>query len=307
MIPRWFAHQSVGPLGRARLLVALAVACWAAPAWGQESGDDSDRQVRFVERTSQATELYNDGHYDAALAVFSELAREGSELDVDGYAVMGMADCLFALGRWEEARAVYAQITSAYPEQADTARERVFEIAVRGQPDDTLLEELRRAVADAAADDAVYRSKLARALQKRAAALLQEAAQVFQAASKLPDAAGCLKLEIAERQAGFLAELCEDLTSLVERTEEVWRRMDSLRELKTRDDDGSSTLLDYRAEWGVCGGGRIAIEAGQQGDWTVTLNGRPVTLNPTQARILRRHQERISQLIQAAASQPAAH
>jgi Flp pilus assembly protein TadD len=77
-------------------------------AAGSTGADASpDRAMDFVERSVEATALYNQRKLPEALASFQLLLQEYGDLDEDGYVAMSLADCLHMLGRHDEARTAY--------------------------------------------------------------------------------------------------------------------------------------------------------------------------------------------------------
>lgn len=306
-----------GPLGRVPGLVLqlLAAAAFAGglPDASASEPDSPDRAMAFVEKSVEATELFNQRKFAEALVRFEELIRDYGDLDEDGYIAMSLADCLVGLDRLDEARAMYESVAAGHASLAQAVQQKLRELALNATPDDALLDELRAAVA---ADlDRAYAAnvQLGRALQRRAASLLAEAATVFRAAAEAEPNLTQPSRRLVSSQAEMLAEIQEDLTALISRMERAWGALQSLKEMSDQSDAATAAGVTYRAEWTspVNAGQPLKFETtwAECGDLQVTVNGKPVVLDRTQSLIIRRHQERINALlndaIKASPAEPA--
>src|SRR5262245_34733006 len=81
------------------ILLATAIARAQTP-----STDPIERSIALVDQSTEAVDLYNQGKYADALAMFKALIQTYPEQDTDGLAVLGMGDSLAALGKIEEAK-----------------------------------------------------------------------------------------------------------------------------------------------------------------------------------------------------------
>jgi len=282
---------------------ALLPGAWWPAALAQEADlvQDNDRAMRFVERSVEATELFNQGRHAESLAVFDELLRYYSDLDEDGYVAMSYADCLSAMGRYEEARVMYESIPPSHPALAETVRGRLREMALAGDPDQMLIQELREAVRLAGQEGYSVKVQLGRALQKRAALLLDEASTAFRAAAETTPTLAQPTRRIVAGQAEMLAEIREDLSSLIDRVEKAWAAVKRLTETGNCGGESSDAeVRQYRAEW-VTSSSPQQVKLETTGDdGTVIqaiINGKSVPLSRTQSLIIRRPQERINAIL----------
>jgi tetratricopeptide (TPR) repeat protein len=287
------------------LIGGLYPAAWV---WGQDAGaQDVERSFYFVERLSDATDLYNSGKPAEAMAIFQELVTNYPALDEDGYAALGIGDCLVQLNRNDQARAAYAAALAAHPALNSRVADRLAELDV-AEVNDESLDRLRAAAASGRAADLC---RLGRGLQKRARDLLSEAVKTFRAAAEsdsrelLP---GVMRLT---GQAAALDELTQDLSSLVDRAEWSWAAV--LRGAQgqnpaARDAGGNADLIKERgrAEYllRTQDGGRVEIQmnsaSGIEGE-QITVNGRPIELTEAEKRLIQHHQDRINAVLMGAA------
>jgi tetratricopeptide (TPR) repeat protein len=285
-------------LGAGFMAVVGAKAVFAA--------DATDRSMAFVEKSVEATNLYNQRKLPEALAMFQELTQKYPDLDEDGYVMMGLADCLHALGRNDEARAAYQSVAARHVDQKETALSRIRELEVAGvQITDALIKELQQAAAAAGDNQISAQLQLGRALQKRAAALLKEAVTAFRSAGEKSRDIGAAGQQTIAEQAAVLAEIHEDLASLVDRVDKTWGGMRTLGEIarSTSPDGGGANIADYRAEWTTVAGGdkRSSIQVSWSKGQTaprIVVDGRIIPVNSTQARVLQRYQERMLAVLQ---------
>jgi tetratricopeptide (TPR) repeat protein len=257
--------------------------------------------MTFVEKSVEATELYNEQKLADALAAFETLLREYGDLDEDGYVAMSLADCLFGMGRHEEARTMYSAVIQGHPELARTAQHRLWEVDLMGEPDENLIVELRAAAATDTENAYTLQLQLGRALQKRAVAMLSEAMTAFRSAvATEPDLAQPTR-HLVTNQIEILAEIQEDLSALLDRLERNWGPIKTLKEIAEADCDAAPQIDAYRAEWTAAlqGQSPVHLEAtlDAQGNVKATANKRPIQLNATQSLIIRRHQERINAIL----------
>jgi hypothetical protein len=176
------------------------------------------------------------------------------------------------------------------------------EVALTGEPDDELLEELRIAAAGESEDLYAVRVQLGRALQKRAAALLSEAMHAFRSATATDPAIAQPTRRRVAGQAEMLAELREDLASLIDRIDSAWAAMKTLQELTDSTGDfREQRIEDLHAAWTSVAEdhGPVRLETlwDGQGNVQATANKRTIQLNHTQSLIVRRHQERINAIL----------
>lgn len=294
------------------LLVAWSVPATSALAQSAGNGvaDEMDRSMEFVEKTVQATDLYNQGKLAEALAAFDALLRDYASFDEDGYVATSVGDCLAVLGRHAEAVQAYAQAMSAHPGLTQSLLQKLREVQLLSGVDDTLIAELREDFATAQGDRAAVAWQLGRALQKRAESLLAEAVQVFHVVGDEVESAQPQARAI-NNHAAMLTELHEDLSSLIQRLEGNWSALGRLGEMVDcggRDTSDSRTEA-FKGEWVIRTLSQaLRVTAGGEdaaGDLQFTLEGRPIQLNRTQALLIRRHQERINAILLEAANAPA--
>ncbi len=312
---RAWSRRPIRKSGVLLALVALSLPFSPALVGGEgatANDNGTDRSLTFVSKSVEATNLFNKHQLPEAMAAFQDLAHNYADLDEDGYATMGLADCLHAMGRDEEARKVYLKVASEHPALTETVNYHLREIDIGlGEATDALIEQLRQAVAAAGDDDrSGAQLQLGRVLQKRASALLKEAVEMFRTAAEADK--GLLGQRAIANQATLLAEIQEDLASLIGHIEKTWGALRTLGDIVRDglpDANPDPGLTDYHAEWTMTGGdqGPLRVDMTWTGGETgvrATVNGRPVTIKPGEARLIRRHQERINAILQAANRQP---
>jgi tetratricopeptide (TPR) repeat protein len=299
-------HELVLGLLAAGMLTCLT-GVWGAGNTDTSSKNDSgDRSLAFVEKSVEATNLFNERKMAEALTAFQDLMQNYGDLDQDGYVAMSLADCLYVLGRNDEARKVYEAAALGHPQVAATAQYRIREIDIsQAEATDALIARSRQAVATASKEQrSGAQLQLGRVLQKRASALLKEAVDMFRTAAESDkDLVG--QRAIAN-QAMLLAEIQEDLASLIDRIEKTWgalRTLDDIARDGLPDASRAVGVTDFHAEWTVRGedGNAIRIDTqwAQEGDQVkLMVNGRPVDLNSSELQIIRRHLERVSATVQ---------
>lgn len=273
-------------------------------------GDEADRSMAFVEKTVQATNLFNDRKLPEALKLFQELSQKYSDLDEDGYAAMGLADCLHAMARDGEARKVYQAVAVKHADLKATANMRIREIDLAsGDVSDALIEDLRHVAGTAGEQRVSAQLQLGRALQKRAVALLREAVATFRRASEEDRHLAHPVQRTISNQAVLLAEIQEDLASLVNRVENTWGLARTLGEIldsgSLEHTSGDADMADYQAKWRAeaSTGKQASVQAAWgkgQATPRITVDGREIKLNSTQALVIQRHQQRINAIVQEA-------
>jgi tetratricopeptide (TPR) repeat protein len=300
-------------------LLAVAFVGSARPSVGggadvqqpEVQANDPDRAMVFVEKTARATDLFTQHKLPEALAAFAELARDYPDLDEDKYVAIGLADCLYAMGRDEQARAAYKAVAdqavaAGHPELKQVVAVRLRDMDLAGpQISDALIAELRREAGTASGEQRMSgQMQLGRALQKRAAGLLKEAVAMFRIAGEKDGEIANSGQRAMSSQLAMLAEIQEDLASLVDRVEKTWGAVRTLGEII---DHGSpdAGITDYRAEWSTSAADARQVKimvAWRKGESSpqITVNGRIIKLNSTQVLLLQRHSERINAIIQEA-------
>ena len=296
--------------------IAAGVACLlmcGAAAWSQEESDDLvDRTMHFIERASEATELFNAEKLTEALAVFRELNEDGADLDEDGLVGMGVGDCLAGLGRTAEAREAYVALVARNPDLTERVGERLTELELAGEVSDELIARLRRRAGEPGDAGQVGKWRLARARQKRARAMLAEAAETFRS---LVDLGWALPPPSwLGRYTALLEELSKDLGALIGQLETRWQspRVETDRQKvgrlgsKKGPAGGRIVTERIRTEVSVRLGDEPPVEFGvtldKAGDRPeITADGKPVKLTDTQRLLLQYHRERMSAILLEAA------
>ena len=337
------------PIANRRVLACLLVVTYvvgsAQPSVGQDVGhigqnasgqpneqqplaDDPERLMTFVEKTAHATDLFTQQKHAEALAAFEELAKNYADLDEDHYVSLSLADCLYAMGRHDQARAAYKAIAddpsaiTSNPKLKQVVKNRLRDMELAGlRVSDALVAELRQEISSATGDQLLAaQMQLGRALQKRAAELLKEAVGLFRTVGEKDQRLANPGQRAISSQLAVLAEIQEDLASLVDRAEKTWSMVRTWREITDRS-SANSGMAEYRAAWAV----QMAADAQStnaqsphvqpanaqtvsvQVAWNngqsqpeVLVNGKAVKLNSTQALILQRHAERMNAVVQEA-------
>lgn len=283
-------------------LITSGLLVSAAAGASKRADAAPDRAMEFVERSVEATELYNQRKLPEALAAFQMLLQTYGDLDEDGYVATSLADCLYLLERYDEARTAYESVLATHPDLETVVRPRLRELALMGEPDDFLLDELRAAAAAETEHAYGIRVQLGRALQKRAAALLTESMEAFQSAvGTEPHLTQPTRRRIASH-AEMLAEIQEDLRSLIERIERSWGAMKMFVELaECKEELNGQRIQGFQAAWVTGAEGlepvRLKMSIDDGGRVQATADKQTVPLNSTQSLIIRRHQERINAIL----------
>lgn len=286
----------------------LAAAGLLVPALAQDISDPVDRSFYFIERSAQATELFNQNRLQDALPIFQELAAGYSDLDEDGYVALGVGDCLLELGQLEAARAAYAQVKALRPDLQEEADLRLVGVELKGEVSDELIAWLRTAAEAPDADRAGMHWILGRALQKRAVSLVSEAAKAFRAAAEGGGAGGRgQKAPSLTSHAALLDELGQDLSRLVNQVEKAFE-LRGLNPQAGADEPTPEVVAErVRSEHLLRGkdGRRLEFQVRQEEgscEKQVLVNGNSLELSPEERQLLQRHQERINEILMKAAS-----
>jgi len=286
-------------------------------AWSQDAdaADPVERSMYFIERSAEATDLFNANQPQEALAILQDLDANHADLDEDGYVAMTIGDCLAILGRDPEARAAYQAAAASHPDLEAKVAQRLIELELAGSASDALIEELRFAAYSQEAEDEnrfIASWRLGRALQGRAKTLLDEAAGAFRAAADSGLGQGFPYPVAILNHATVLEELAEDLTFLVERAGKRWgsaRRPAPVRSCSEGQWSPSDLVTERQRSERLLrtrDGRRIEVQIRhdeQKGEMEITANHRPIKLTATQKLLIRRHQERINAILLEAAGQ----
>lgn len=227
LVDFFLGRRTCGIIIRAGCLMALVAA--GAQAQDSQADDPVERDMNFVRRVSEGTQLYTLGQYEQALAIFEPLLRTHAELDEDGFVAMAVGDCWMHLKRPQQARQAFHAALARHPNLAEQIEGRLIEADLAGPIDQALIERLRKLRQTRGHSLPQAGWYLARALTQQAGSLLQEAAEVFREASTAMAARGSncpprsdtvpeltallqrLNTVIdAERSAGLLAETALD-------------------------------------------------------------------------------------------------
>lgn len=289
------------------LVILGAVLLAGGAAWGiQDPSDTVERTMTFVDKSAEATELLSSGKTQEALAVFQDLQSRYGDLDQDGYVAMSIGDCLTTLGRLDEARQAYQAAGQSHFELANRVNQRLVELELAGEVTDDLLARLRFTVQMSTPVDFMANWRLGRALQKRAWAVLTEATAAFHAAldsgTPFGECAGQSD-HVAE-----LDELTQDLGHLIDTMESHWGKFLSgnLQELRTGPKNGPAiTSQKQECQWEVNVNGQppvsLQITTDEKGHRHFLAEGKPLSLNATQLLLLKRHEQRINEILLEAA------
>ncbi len=290
----------------------LVVVCVGSGVWAAVPADPVERSMYFVEKSTQATELFNAGKAQEAFVIFQELRTCCADLDEDGYVALGLGDCLVELDRAEEARAAYEAAAAAHPELAPRIDSRLAEMDLAGDVSDALIARLRESARGR--DESRYTAswRLGRALVVRARDLLTEATGAFETVRK-SDAVTAVP-RVVSRHIAFLDEMTSELSTMTEGLAEMARfgcgSPIAARRVMEPGREKAATVESLRCEKTISTpqGRRLEIrirrEAGD-GDPQIQVNGKPVTLSESQRDLLRRHEERVNAILIEAANEAA--
>ena len=293
------AHVKHFALGRLLGATTGLVIAWnTGPTSAQEAIDPVESRATFIDKSAEATDLYNGGKYAEALAMFQSLQQSYADQDADGYVALGLGDCLAALGRIDEARAAYQSAITPDAHRQELIRNRIEELDLKGPITESVLDRLRTSMNQPGAARFVSSWRLARALQKRSADLLAEAAAAFRTAAQGPGEKPCASDQLMNH-AAYLDELVADVKFLVSEVESQFNfksiggpdAVDQSRpEARTRHAQETIEMPD---------GSRVEVEIDQQphGPTVVKINGKESQLTMAQRQLLLRHLDRINQII----------
>lgn len=284
--------------------VGLAMGVGGAALFGQTVTDPIERSIAFVEKSEEAQDLYNRQHYAEALPVFETLVKSLSDQDVDGFAALGLGDCLAALNRYDDARAAYLRFVPRTPAQQSAVNVRLEDLELKGTVSEATLERLRVAAQQTGPERSGALWRLGRALQKRAADLLAEGGQVFRAAADATGERPCTPEQLAS-QGAYLDELADDLRFLIAEVEGYLQLPTNLNS-KGEPVDGKLVTEEWQSSQvpRLADGRRVRIEVRSVAPGAalqIKLDGREIKLTPAQLRLLQRHQDRMYAIILEAA------
>lgn len=302
-----FTNMRFAAIRRLSLVVMLI----ASPTMAQD--DPVEREFDFVDRTSQATDLYNAGRLEEALTAFRSLVQCCSDLDTDAFVALSVGDCLARLERFDEARAAYQAAVSAHPEKAAVVEERLGEMDANAPVTPESIERLRVAANQPGAGSPNAQWRLARALQKQSMNLLTEAAGAFRQVSSASEETVSFRASALRAHVAYLEEVMQDLGRLIQWTEAVGQidrgsglgaqpRLGNCETITAERRHLKELLRDRE-------GRRFEVEIVREtADATprFTVDGTQLALTPEERQLIQRHQERIDALIlEAAARQKA--
>jgi tetratricopeptide (TPR) repeat protein len=260
----------------------------------------------FVDKSAQATELYNGGKYHQALPLFESIAQSYADLDTDGFGLLGMGDCLAAMGRFDEARTAYQAAPAPDARHRAAIDQRLAELKVKAPLTDDALRDLAAAAEQPGDSQFAAMWRYARALEKRALDSLTAAAQTFR---NTASAAGerAIPVEKLLNQATYLEELVDDLKFLVDEAEGTLQMPKNIGPDEKSSDKPTALERHVRLLVSLPDGRRAQIELDAQAapdPGTVKVDGREVTLTPAVRRLLQRHLDRVTSLILDSQKQP---
>lgn len=301
IVPRSFVGLT-SPAERRRL--ALALGTWVLSigpaAWGQPSADPLERSFHYVEKTSEATELFNSNRPREALAIFQELTASYSDLDEDGYAALSVGDCLAAMGEYDSARRFYTDLTASRPALQAKIADRLLDVELlSGVIGEETLARLRAAAAGGPEGDVLKgRVRLGWALEKKARALLAEAVDAFRSAAQM----GWIKGDGGfGRHALLIEEINQDLASLMAQTEALIGARAQPPQQVANDAGNAAHVETGRADFVLrtCDGRRFEWQIRRDAGTGMELqvNGRRIELTEDEKRIIQRHEERIHAIL----------
>jgi tetratricopeptide (TPR) repeat protein len=286
----------------ARPAVGVLILLAGAGASAESPADPVEREMTFIDGLADATDLYNEDQYDAALRLFQSLVQSYRDLDTDGYAVLGLADCLAALGRVEEARQTYESAVTPDPHRQEVVRSRLDELQLRGPITDAVLDQLRAGVQNSVNARFASAWRLARAIQKQAAQRLAEAAEAFRTAAEAPGEKPCSSQRLTNH-AIYLDELVGDLKFLID---EIEGHLTIPRNIEPSGTPAEPVTQELRLQQTIQmpDAQRVQIEIEQQADAAnIKVDGKTIQLTPAERQLIRRHQDRINAILLKAVDQ----
>lgn len=301
ILPITYGSCSCRPL----IVSVVLILAGGGLARAQATGSDAvERSMTFVDKTTRATELFNENKLEEAVAIFGDLAANYADLDEDGYVSMALGDCLAGLGQQDEARVTYELAAALHPELRAQVAQRIMNLKLAGEVTADLIEELRSA---AQADDESRVGanwRLAHALVKRAGSLLNEAAGAF----RLVGAEGEPAIPSPSTLLGFadtIEEAVEDLANIVER-DGRWVSFRFMAEATSGDWRASKgldiTVEKHQAEQvlRLPDGRRMVFHVAadkQDCELRIKADGKPVSLTKTQRIAVHRYWKRINAIL----------
>ncbi len=266
--------------------------------------DAVERSIYFIDKSYDATDLFNSNKPQEALEIFRELVENYSDLDQDGFVAMSMGDCLAALGQYQQARMAYVAAGELHVELAKSVSRRLVELALADNVTDALIDQLRTAAGAEEADRIASSWQLGRALQKRVKTLLTEASAAFGAGIG-PDAFSYSRSSVS-RYCTTLDELAEDLATVIEYLENKWAIMGGGFGRTAQKGDKARqpeiVITSQNWQWVVSIDDEKEIEFQikcdpQDAKRRITADNEPVKLTKTQKLLIDRYQERINTIL----------
>jgi tetratricopeptide (TPR) repeat protein len=264
-----------------------------------------ERSMQFIDQSFNATELYNAGEVEKALTIFQELLVTNPDLDEDGYVALSVGDCLAALGRIQEARDAYHAAVASHPDLNTEVNRRLVELDLIGNVNDDLIATLRCEVQQRDSDPYTSNLQLGRALEKRAEAMLKESISAFRAAFVV--GSSCLG-NITQNHVAALEDLTDDLEFNIEQLESYLNQLGRKKNIKTIETEKKTpSVAIEKQHWRWNSriehqpAVSIEIKINKDGNKEILADGQAIKLTPTQELLIRRHEQRINQIILEAA------
>lgn len=262
--------------------------------------DEIERSMYFIEQSSRAMELYGDQQYAQAMPIYKELYHDYSDQDSNGLAAIGYADSLYLVGQKERAIEVYQDVIDRFPHLADRARQYLLELRMRQGVSDALLAELR-ASAEGREPEALC--MLSRALERRAHQLLTEAADWLEQAGQSTKT-GCYPNRFIRRQSLKLKVLAGDLQKIIEESSALWGSpvTDWMDLIRAEMEEPANHIVEGRVRWQIelPDERRAVVELAKEGKQDclrVLLDGHEVELDGTERALVDSYVERINSVI----------
>jgi hypothetical protein len=296
---------SCGASAVAMALMLLAPPPGAAAQPGP-AGDPVARSMAFIDGTAQATELFNSGKTQEALAMFQNLAANYPDLDEEGFVALSIGDCLFDLQRSVEARAAYDAVLAVHPDLRDTVDQRLLDLDASGEVTDAVIDRLRKAAEAQDAGRYAANWGLGRVLLKKAKSMLDEATTAFRAAIRNPISN---ELDVAASSASRLDVAIDILNHMIQDLED---RLQNPRAAAPRQRSTGSkgfpgatqeirwivrTNQDRRLSFDITIGTKPC-------ETRVSLDGTPIRLSEGQQLLLETSVEEIARLLGKASGPP---
>ncbi len=279
-----------------RRYVAVVLAVLLTPGFTFAESDPTDqveRSMRFVDKVSEATGLYNEGKVEQALAIFQELDRNDRDLDADGFVGLSLGDCLAELKRTDEARQAYQAVLQLHPDLEPKISERLIKLDLAGDVTEGMLDRLRNQTRGK--PEATNFVMLGFGLQKRAYELLGEAHAAFKLAKEQNPLLGA-----CPGKQDPLEELLEDLRELIEQTEVQWSPRPAAAMEKS-----PGTAIWFKkleGEWDVrtkpsAATTKMQLKADSKGEWQLLVGGKAIPLTEEQRKQICHRQMQIMNIL----------